>query len=121
MLTTGEIAQMRREIGMTLVDTAVVQTRGFVDNQGGGGTLTWTASGTVDCHVAPGVVGRGGQERLVADRTTSTGDWWITIPAETAITGSSRLSVGSRTFEVVSMQAPRSWELHRRLQCAEVE
>jgi head-tail adaptor len=120
MLSAGEIAGMRAQIGETLVDTAVIQTRSFVDNQGGGGTLVWAVSGTVDCHVAP-VIARGDQEQLVADRTTSTADWWVTVPAETPITSTSRLTVGSRTFEVVSLQAPRSWELHRRLQCAEVE
>lgn len=38
---------------MALDDTAIIQTRSFVSDSGGGGTVSWAASGTVACRVAP--------------------------------------------------------------------
>ena len=115
MLSTADIAAMRSTAEECLPGTAVIQTQTFASDTGGGGSLTWTASGTVDCRIAPVT----GNEQIVGERVTPEADWVVTLPAETSVTTESRIITGGGTFNVTALRAPRSYEISRRVEVAE--
>lgn len=119
LLSNADVASMRSTINESLDGTAVIQTKGFTDNAGGGGTLAWTASGTADCRVASLT----GSEREMGNRIAEDAKWIITLPATTSVTTNSRIVVtGSGhdgTYEVLAL---RAWtpSVSKRVECREV-
>jgi head-tail adaptor len=116
LLTAADIASMRGTVNTSLPDTAIIQAGTISGDSGGGGTTTWNAAGTVACRLSPLT----GTERDVADHLAEDAKWLITVPAATAVTTDSRVLVGSATFEVLALRAPRSWEVSRQLEVQEV-
>lgn len=112
MLTEPDLSSMRSTLDESLPGTAVVKFPTFVDNQGGGGTQTFTASGTVACRIAS----ISGTEREIADRISADADWVVTLPALTSIDTDHRIETGGGTFSVVAMRAPHSYEVSRRVE-----
>jgi hypothetical protein len=119
MLTDGEITSMRETAETTFDSTAVIQAQGWVSDGGGGGTTTWTAAGTVPCHISP-MPPLEVPEPEVGERITPNANWVVTLPAETEIDRESRIVVAGTTYEVAAIKAPRTWELTRRLEVTEV-
>lgn len=117
MLTADELAAMRATVEDALPDTAQVQRRTLVSDGAGGYTESWSTVATVACRVARG--GQLPQERVIAERLTTTSIWTLTLPALTDVTAADRIVVASRTFEVVDVGA-RSDEVARRVVCMEV-
>src|SRR5262245_27738683 len=121
LMTTSEIASMRSDLeGLSLPDSAVIERPAFTDDGGGGGTTTWAAAGTVACRVSPMAgLGRdpGGE---TGDRLDESARWILTLPAETDVDTDDRLRVGSRTFNVLAVRAPRSFEVSRRVETNEL-
>jgi SPP1 family predicted phage head-tail adaptor len=111
MLTEADISAMRTVAEQALPGTAVIQTQAFTDDGGGGGTLAWTSSGTVDCRLAPM---RGG-EREIADRIAEDSDFIVTLPTTAAVTPQSRLLIAGGTFSVAAIR-DRSWEVTQRVE-----
>lgn len=120
LLNDAEIVQMRAVAEEALDGTAVIQSRTYSSDGGGGGTTVWTASGTVDCAIAP-ILSLGEDERITGSKITAGSDWIITLPAETTVSTESRVVVSERTFEVTALRAPRTWELTRRVEATEVQ
>lgn len=118
MLTAGEIAQMQSVCETTFDSTCVVQGGTITGDTGGGGTLAWVASGTVDCHLSP-FPARGEREGVTGGRISKDADWILTIPADTNITQASRVVVDGTAYEVEAVRAPRTWELTRRVELSE--
>jgi head-tail adaptor len=123
ILSDFDVAGMRRVLETSLPDVAVIHTNTFTSDSGGGGTSAWTVAGTFPCRVSPsGIVsGAYGREIEIGSRLASDADWIITLPAETPIDTDNRIAVGSRTFNVVALHAPHSYELSRRVKGNEVE
>jgi head-tail adaptor len=119
LLSTGEIAAMRRTLEGSLPDLAVVQTPFFGDDGGGGGTTAWSIAGTVACRVAP-ITRQAGTEGEIADRLAPDANWILTLPATTSIDTDDRIMVGARIFNVLGIHAPRSYEVSRRVEANEV-
>lgn len=119
MLTAAEIAGMRTVAETTFDGTAIIHRHGYVSDGSGGGTSTWTPSGTVACHLSP-ITLRGEREPVIGGRVTPDADWILTIPAETSIDRAARVEVAGVNFEVLALHAPRTWELTRRVELAEV-
>lgn len=115
LLTDADIESMRTTALEALPGTAVIQNQTFVDNGGGGGSLSWTASGTVACRLAPLT----GDEREVADRISAEADYVITLPTTASVTASSRLIVAGGTFEVQALR-DRLWNVTQRVEVARV-
>jgi SPP1 family predicted phage head-tail adaptor len=118
MLTATELASMRSTMGDSLAGTAVVQTSAFVSDGGGGGTTTWTASGTVDCRVAPAT---SSNEKQIGDRLQPETETIFTIPQTTTIDSDARITYEGRVYTVTALRAPRTWEISRRVEAREVE
>ena len=123
MLTDGEIASMRETCDGTLDSTAVLQRKTYVDNLGGGGSLTWAAAGTYPCHLS-----NSNAAQTTADTAEegSTGrvepetDWIMTLPALVTVDETMRAVTLGGTFEVTMVREPRTWELARRVELTEV-
>jgi head-tail adaptor len=116
LLSERDIDLMRATLEESLPETAVIQRRGFVDDGAGGGTTSWNASGTMDARVAL----ISATETDIAERLAEDADWMITVPASASITTDDRVVIGSRTFNVLALHAPRSFELSRRVEANEV-
>lgn len=115
MLTASELSRMRSTAGAALPDSAVIQTQSVVSDGGGGGTTTWTASGTVDCRIAPASM----DEDELGGRVASEADFIVTMPHDAAVTTDSRLIISGGTFNVEAV-LERSWEISTRLHVCEV-
>ncbi len=111
VIGTGELATIRTDLERSLGGTAIVQTAVSASDSAGGGSMTWTASGTVACRLAP----MAGEEGDYADRLSSEADWIATIPAETAITAKDRLVIEGTPYSVAAVRS-RDWEMLRRIE-----
>ena len=107
---------MRDTLEASLPGTAVVKSRSWVSDGGGGGTTTYTASGTVDCRIAPLMAG----EAVEGERIDSDSEYVFTFPYDTAVEGDSVITYDSRDFTVTGMREPRSWEISRRVEAKEL-
>ena len=117
-LSAADLAAARATLVESLPEIAQVQQATRVPDGAGGFTETWTTVATVPCRLAPS--GNEPTERVVAERVTDRKLWTLTLPAQTALTAKDRVVVGARTFEVVGVLSPRSYELCTRLVAVEV-
>jgi head-tail adaptor len=113
MLRTGDLSRMRTVAGSALPDTGTIHSQAYVSDGGGGGTVTWTAAGTVPCRVAPLMTG--GVEQVTGGRISPTADTVITLRHDATITPSSRLVANGGTYNVEHVR-DRSWELTTRVE-----
>ena len=119
-LSDIELASMRSELeALALPSTAVLYSSSYGTVGGGGGTLSWTAAATVACALAP-TPPRETSEPLRGGRVTPDVDRIVTLPASTAISTEHRVEIDGATFEVTDLQAPRSYEVSRRIRVSEV-
>ena len=117
MLTADELASMRETLNDSLPGTAIVQTRSFVSDGGGGGTTSWVAAGTFDCRISP----TGGVEDDLGDKVHPETEYILTLPATASIDNDAQVVTGGGTFAVVEVAEPRSWEISTRAQLKEIE
>ena len=109
---------MRDTLEDSLVDTAIIKSSAWVSDGGGGGTTTYTASGTVECRVAPLTMTG---EMVEGDRLQSDTEYIFTFAWDTAITDESLITHSGRNFTVTALRAPRTWEVSRRVEAKEVK
>lgn len=115
MLTASELSRMRSTAGAALPDSAVIQTQTVASDGGGGGTTIWTASGTVDCRIAPAAM----DEDELGGRVAGEADFIVTMPHDAAVTTNSRIVTTGGTFNVEAV-LERSWNVATRLHVCEV-
>lgn len=118
MLSAFDLSGMRSALTLSLPDSAGITTRTLAADGYGGSTATWSAATTVACRVAPMPLSAGEREQAGAEMVVQ--NWLITLPASTVVSVKDRVTVGSRTFEVLDVDARRSYELHTALRCQEV-
>jgi head-tail adaptor len=116
LLSDKDLALMRATADGALPDTCVIQSQTFVSDSGGGGSVTWTAAGTVACRIAP-VNTRGQAEGETGERLTANSDHVVTLPAQTSIGAESRIIVNGGTFNV-ELVRERSWPVTQRVEVA---
>jgi len=114
LLGAAELAAMRSVAAEALDGTAVIQAQQFVSDGGGGGTTTWTASGTVDCRLAPYMSG-GLSESVDGGRLSPDSQVIFTFPANTSIDHNARIVFDGQNYEVTAVRK-RSQELTRRVE-----
>lgn len=112
MLTPTELSSMRSVAAEALPGTAVIQANVWTSDGGGGGSVAWTASGTVGCRIAPLLTSFEGE---TGSRITPTAEYVITLPAETTITTNSRILSAGGTFNVEAIRE-RSWNTTTRVE-----
>lgn len=114
MLPSAELAQLRTETERSFPDTCHILRRVMVDDgQGGQYEGEPQLIGPIRCRFSPS--GLTPTERLIAERVAPDHVWIATLPAGTEVRGSDQIKYEGRVYEVVAAQAPRSWELARRV------
>jgi HK97 gp10 family phage protein/SPP1 family predicted phage head-tail adaptor len=106
LLSAADLTSMRGVLNDSLPDSAVIQSRTYTSDSGGGGTATWTAGGTVACRIAP----VSGDERAIGGRLSPDAKWIVTLPANTSVSEDQRLVISGTTYEVEAVRGPRSFE-----------
>ena len=114
MLTETELSSMRTVAAEALPGTAIVQTQAWTSDGGGGGSVAWTPSGTVDCRVAP-INMAGENEGMTGGRISADSEYVITLPADTAIDTNARLLIDGETYNVEATR-DRSWNVTTRVE-----
>ena len=114
MLTDTELASIRSTASEALPGTAIVQTQAWVSDGGGGGETAWTASGTVNCRIAP-VGGSGGSEGTLASRISADAEYVVTLPYNASLSANSRLIIDGGTFNIESVRS-RSYHATLRVE-----
>lgn len=115
MLSDGEIAEMRTAAEDALPGTAVIETRTVSSDGGGGGSVAWSASGTVACRIDPASAQLGQVEQAAGSRLEPREICTVTLPADTEIDEKDRIISNGGTFTVMGVPE-RSWEITRRVQ-----
>lgn len=105
---------MRTISNQALPDSCVVQGQTFVSDDGGGGSTTWTASGTFDCRVAPVQPTMTGED-MYGGRITPESEFVFTFPAGTDVDEQDRLIYLGGTYNVSAVR-DRSWEITTRVE-----
>lgn len=118
MIPTGELAQLRADATAVLPDTCAVQRPGASVSDGAGGWVAGAAAtvATVACALAP--VAPGG-EGTAGGRIVAEADWVLTLPALTDVLTTDLVVRAGRTYEVLGVGVPRTWEVTRRVWCRE--
>jgi head-tail adaptor len=117
MLSPADLASMRATLLASLPDTAQVRRATRVSDGMGGTIDTWTTIATVACRVSPSNTTP--TEPAIANQVQDRVLWTLTLPAGTNVRADDRVVVGSRTFEVLGVLAPRSYELATRVVAVE--
>lgn len=114
MLSTAELAAMQAVQVLTLTDACTVNVRTLTSDGMGGYTEVWATTATV-CRLAPA----SGDELVAAGQQRGVMGWTITLPAGTTITAKSRITIGSRNFEVLAVSGALTRETARVCICQE--
>lgn len=118
MLTATDLQSMRAALQESLPETVTIQRLTRASDGMGGFNETWAQVASVPGRLSP--AGTQPTEGVVASVLQSQQAWIVTLPAGTAVTAADRLQIGSRTFEVIGVQAPRSYEIATRIVAVEV-
>jgi SPP1 family predicted phage head-tail adaptor len=102
----------------SLPDVCTISRRTQTTDSQGGYTETWATASTTTCRVVSSNLTP--EERATADRLSLATAWVVILPALTDVTAADRIVVGSRTFEVAAVLAPKTWEVGRRVLCKEI-
>jgi hypothetical protein len=118
LLSASDLASMRSVATEAMPGTAVIQGGTLASDGGGGGSMVWASSGTVDCRIAP-VIGPGMKEEEVGERIQADTQFIITVPHNASVTTDSRLIVTDEnfggTFNIEAIRE-RSWNVTTRVE-----
>lgn len=120
LLSTGDLARMQTVLNQSLPGTAYVLRATTASDGQGGQTATWGTAGTAACRLSPHSARAAGSEGVVGERVAAFNERVITLPASTDVRQTDRLAVGSQTFEVTGLHAPRSWEISVRVDAVQI-
>ena len=116
MLSAAELSDMRDIEELAMSSTAIIQRYALTSDGMGGYSEAWANVGTVSCDLWP-INQRGDREGVAnAGQAISKADWFITVPYDTTITAKDRVSVNSKTFEVIFVPNLESWMTANRVE-----
>lgn len=115
MLTATELADMQTVEESVMSSSAVIVRFGTASDGMGGFTETWAAVGTVDCDLWP--INRNVREQPTdGGQIISRADWYITMPFDADVTAKDRVTIDSRTFEILFVPNDESWATAKRVE-----
>lgn len=100
MISAAEMAGLRATETLSFTTTATVHRKVAVDDTSGGSTDTYPVVATYPCSFGPYPVRP--REREASERIRLVAQWAFVFPASAVILATDRVTVGTRTFEVVS-------------------
>lgn len=116
MLTDAELAKMRAEQEKTMLDAAVIGRRIFTSDGAGGQEETFEQIPAI-CRIAAS--NNQPDYQMFGAAANEAQLWRITFPAETDIRKTDAVYIGARSFEVVGVMAPATFETARVTVCVE--
>lgn len=118
MLTDAELAAMRATGDSALPDMcAIYRDTLAADDIGGFEVDETTLVARVACRLAPP---QRKSELVLAERLDALALWIVTLPAGTDIAPTDRITCNGRSFEVVDIGQPHSWEINHRIAVVEL-
>ena len=112
-VSDGVLAAARTAAASALPDTCTIQTRTNATDALGETVVTWAATYTsVPCRVDPVRA----SERVAAARDAAEYDFTLTLPWSQTVDATMRVVHGGLTYEVVGVDADKSWAVTRRAQ-----
>lgn len=115
MLAAGQLDGARAMQVMTMTETCAVERDVAVGDGAGGEVLTPGVVDTLFCRVAPTRLSE--RESLMALGLQSAAVFRVTVPAESDVRVTDRLSVGGTVYEVMAVQGPGTLETARVCLC----
>ena len=119
MLSAADLTAMQATAQLTLVTACTIQRKTSTSDGGGGFTDSWTALSTPNCCIAP--VPTRYEQTVTDSREELISRWLITLPAGQDIRIEDRIVANGITYEVLAYAAPRSFEIERTVEVAEVQ
>jgi hypothetical protein len=116
MLSDADLAEMRAAQEETMVETCTIERK--VKTSDGAGGFSEGAPTTTSCKCRIGTGLREPQARVIAEQVAPRQVYVVTLPALTDVQAEDRITVGGRTFKVISPQQG-SFETARRCYCVE--
>jgi hypothetical protein len=116
MLTDAELGKMRAEQVKTMLDTATIGRRILQSDGAGGTTETFTQEESV-CRIAAST--NQPDYQMFAAAVNEAQLWRITFPAGTDVRKEDQILANGRTFEVLGVMAPATFETARVTICVE--
>lgn len=104
-LSVIELEGMREDIETLLPDTAIIQTKTSTPDGMGGQSVSWSASGTVNCRLDR----QSGSETLAGGAIRPYSQWVLTMPYQSAVTVQNRAQHGGLTYNIVEVNLDKSW------------
>lgn len=115
MLTTAELTSMQTTQALTFTETCTISRRTLSSDSAGGYTDSWSTVATTSCRLSP----MSANEIIVAGQQKIVAGWKATLPVSTDVRGEDRIVVGSRSFEVTSVQKTKTRETAKVCLCQE--
>lgn len=98
MLTDHDLRRIRSTVDGLLPGTAIIQRSERQSDGSGGFTESWSAVGTVACHL---LIDRSSSEDAVSGRIRLFSGYSILLPVGTDVRSADRIVANDATFEVV--------------------
>jgi len=119
MLSAGDLGAMRATMLASLPDTCTLVVDTLTSDSAGGHTATPGSPVTVACRVSPLRLTRSSANAEVIEeaRVIEQSLWLVTLPNGTTISPTYRVGHLGRTFEVIEVLSPRTWNLATRAAC----
>lgn len=112
-----ELADLQAAAAETLDQTAIIQRATRTADDMGGQTESWSNAGTASVRVGAALFLP--SEGALADRIAGRETWYLSFAGTADVRSVDRVAVGSRTFEIVGVYGPRSYEILRRVVAVE--
>lgn len=121
MFTAAELADLRSEQNAAMPDTCVISRPTLSQNDIGEETSSYATSSTVACRLAARTAASYDTERTIGDQWSAFHRWDLTVPYGTDIQTTDRVVIGSRTFEIDSVDAGASYATAIRALVTEIQ
>lgn len=113
-----QLTRMRADVANLLPDSCVIYSPSYASDGAGGGTLTYSAVGTVACRVDP--INLREQIAIQAQGEKLKSMYQLTLPYDTTIAANYQVVTGGKTYQVEQMDIDHSGRVSRRAKISEV-
>lgn len=110
MLTTPQIEYMRETAERAFPDSLTRYSLTTVHLPTGGTSQEWLAMSSTNCRLAPLAQDL---KELVKDSSYTVDQTLVLVPAEYELNPTDRVEIGSVTYEVTGVRAPRVWAINK--------
>ena len=114
LLSTSDLTYMRDTELTAMSSTAILYRPSYTSSPLGNQTQTFTAFGTVVCDIWP--IPRNDREQTGKNQEISEGQFYLSMPYNTAIDVADIVDISSKTYEVTFVPLDQSWLTNLRVE-----